>query len=294
MPKTPTSSKNPFRTHARSKSTPKANTDSVRSGSKSPDTVASRSSTSSRHSSRTVHVKTDELAWRTPYPLQRPPLLSLAVPSPSRKPRLETIPGSPPYNQTAQVFEPPSFALPSEAAQRRAKMRRVRKMLGDGVPTELVFPSSPEESESESEEDSPVVDTPTSTMSREWLLVKADKPLPSAPVNPFMSAAEVEVVPQPEEEPIVHKLRPSMVKKMKEPSPRRNLLFKSAPKEKPSKGAKRLESIAESNKETRPDSASSLTIVGVSASAGMSGKGKSRRFVEGELMFDQIGTVWGW
>ena len=249
--------------------------EAARANAKSPDSVASRTSTASRRSTTTVRVKTDELAWRSPYPPQRPPLLQLAVPNPSRsrKPTLETIPGSPPFNQTTTVFDPPSFSIPSEASMRREKMRRVRKMLGDGVPADLVFPSSPEESESE--EDSPLIPTPTSTMSREWLLLDVNKPLPSEPI-PEAKPAPASVQAQP--------------KKAKELGARRNRLFKERTKEKPSKSAKPLESIAESAKEARPES---LTCLGVSASAGMSGLGKSRRFVKGEIAMDQIGTVWG-
>ncbi|KAI0711221.1 hypothetical protein C8Q76DRAFT_570811, partial [Earliella scabrosa] len=277
-PKTPTSSRNPFRKHARTKSTPNVDMEAARASAKSPDSVASRTSTASRRSTTTVRVKTDELAWRSPYPSQRPPLLQLAVPNPSRsrKPRLETIPGSPPFNQTTTVFDPPSFSIPSEASMRREKMRRVRKMLGDGVPADLVFPSSPEESESE--EDSPLISTPTSTMSREWLLVNVNKPLPIEPEEP---------IPKPKPARASAQAQP---KKTKEPVARRNRLFKERTKEKPSKSAKPLESIAESAKETRPES---LTCLGVSASAGMSGLGKSRRFVKGEIAMDQIGTVWG-
>ncbi|KAI0746843.1 hypothetical protein C8Q80DRAFT_1271677 [Daedaleopsis nitida] len=293
LPKTPTSRKNPFRKHSRTKS---VDIDAARASAKSPDSVASRTSASSRRSTSTVRVKADELAWRSPYPMQRPPLLQLAVPNPSRsrRPKLETIPGSPPFNQVTTPFDPPSFSLPSEAAMRREKMRRVRKMLGDGVPTDLVFPSSPEESESDSEEDSPVVSTPTSAMSREWLLVNTDKPLPSAP---YASSEPSKPEPEPVPVPAARPKRPSPKRvqpKALEPEVRPNRLFKERPKERPSKSATTLESIAESAKEARPDSSTStLTCVGVSASAGMSGMGKSRRFVRGEIAMDQIGAVWG-
>ena len=69
-------------------------------------------------------VKTDELAWRSPYPSQRPPLLKLSVPNPSRRPNLETIPGSPPYGQADFAINPPAFSLPSESAVRREKLVR--------------------------------------------------------------------------------------------------------------------------------------------------------------------------
>ena len=159
--------------------------DVMRADAKSPDSVAS---SASRRSTSSARVKIDELelAWRTPYSVQRPPLLQLSVPpspSPSRKPKLETIPGSPPFDEASGASEAPTFGVPSDAAMRREKMRRVRKMLGDGVPHELVFPCSPPESESESDADSPLVETPVSpiSMSREWLLVDVNmnKPLPT-------------------------------------------------------------------------------------------------------------------
>ncbi|EJF63739.1 hypothetical protein BD309DRAFT_948459 [Dichomitus squalens] len=274
-PKTPTSSRNPFRGHARKKSSPKADLEAMRKDATSPDSVASRRSTSS------VRVKTDELAWRTPYSVQRPPLLKLLVPSSpspsrSRKPNLDTIPGSPTYEPLASApIEPPTFYIPSDAAMRREKMRRVRKMLGDGVPHDLVFPSSPEESESE--DDSPLVATPTSTMSREWLLVDTNKPLPT----PAELSKPLPVAPS---------ARAEVKKKAAKENARRDRLYKERPKDKPSRSVQRLESIEENAKEAKHES---LTVVGVSASLGMHGRGKSRRFIQGDVPFDQIGTAWG-
>ncbi|PIL27568.1 hypothetical protein GSI_10719 [Ganoderma sinense ZZ0214-1] len=276
-PKTPTSSKNPFRGHIRKKSTPKADIDAMRADAKSPDSVAS---TASRRSTSSVRVKTDELAWRTPYSVQRPPLLQLSVPlstSPSRKPKLDTIPGSPPFDEAPGAPEAPTFSVPSDAAMRREKMRRVRKMLGDGVPHELVFPCSP--NGSESEEDSPLIETPVSpiSMSREWLLVDVNmnKPLPTPRAHEVSKP-----LPVPTSAPAA-----SPQKKA-----RRDRLYKERPKDKPSKGVRRLESIAEGAADARIES---ITVVGVSASAGMDGRGKSRRFIRGDVPFDQIGTAWG-
>ncbi|KAI0360617.1 hypothetical protein OH77DRAFT_1392810 [Trametes cingulata] len=267
-PKTPTSSRNPFRTHGRSKSVPKVDLDALRAS--SPISVSSRGSSSSSRSAPSARpVADNEQAWRSPYPAQRPPLLKLSTPSSSRKPRLETIPGSPPFDQLSSSMDPPTFSIPSDAAVRREKMRRLRRKLGENVPTELVFPSSPEESESESEEDSPLVATPTSTMSREWLLVQ----------NPVADERyAIQGVQRPLPDP------PAAKQSL------RHRLWKDKPKEKPSKGAKRLESIAESSTENRGEH---ITCVGVTVSAGMQGKGKSRRFVQGDLAMDQIGTVWG-
>ncbi|KAI9063575.1 hypothetical protein FKP32DRAFT_1611720 [Trametes sanguinea] len=270
-PRTPTSTRNPFRTHTRSKSLPKVDMDALRAN--SPESVSSSGSSASRKSSssiRSVPLADPERAWRSPYPVtgERPPLLKLSTPSPSRKPRLETIPGSPPFDQLTTTIDPPSFTIPSEAATRREKMRRLRKKLGDNVPVDLVF-SSPDESESE--EDSPLISTPTSTVSGDWLLT--DKPLPREPQGLVL---EVER-PLPQ--------TPSAKTKAPSWMPRRRL-FKSKPKPKPSDGAVRLDSIAENTKD-------GVICVGVSASAGVDGYGKSRRFVHGgQLDLDQIGAGW--
>ncbi|CDO70617.1 hypothetical protein BN946_scf184748.g14 [Trametes cinnabarina] len=271
----PTSTRNPFRTHSRSKSLPQADMDALRAN--SPDSVSSGGSVSSRKSStstRSLPVSDPEREWRSPYPVagERPPLLKLSAPSPSRKPRLETIPGSPPFDKLAATIDPPTFTIPSDAAMRREKMRRLRRKLGDNVPVDLVF-SSPEESESE--EDSPLVSTPTSSVSRDWLV--SDKPLPE---KPRVVVHEVAERPLPQ-------LPSAKEKKSSWAAGRR--LFKSRPKTKPSEGAVRLDSITEngSGKEA-------IVCVGVSASAGVDGFGKSRRFVHGsQLHLDQIGTAWG-
>ena len=260
--------------------------DAMRADAKSPDSVAS---SASRRSTSSARGKIDELelAWRTPYSVQRPPLLQLSVPpspSPSRKPKLETIPGSPPFDEASGASEAPTFGVPSDAAMRREKMRRVRKMLGDGVPHELVFPCSPPESESESDADSPLVETPVSpiSMSREWLLVDVNmnKPLPTPRALEVSKPLPIPTGP-------ISASAPAAAPQKKA---RRDRLYKERPKDKPSKGVRRLESIAEGTADARIES---ITVVGVSASAGMDGRGKSRRFIRGDVPFDQIGTAWG-
>ncbi|KAI0777736.1 hypothetical protein BD413DRAFT_467250 [Trametes elegans] len=270
-PKSPISMRNPFRTHGRSRSAPKVDVDSLRSG--SPESFASTASNSSRKSStsaRRARALADlEQAWRSPYPADHPPLLRLAPPTSSRTPRLETIPGSPPFDhgQIESALEPPSFALQSEAALRREKMRRLQRRLGDNVPKDLVFPDSLQEIESDSEEDSPLLATPTSSVaSRDWLLV--DKPLP--PVQSVEAAG-----PSGDQ--------------VREHRPR---LSKERPKRKPSKGAVRLDSIVEDSAAGAENVPRGAVCVGVMASAGMEGKGRSRRFVHGPVPFDQVGGVW--
>ncbi|RPD70531.1 hypothetical protein L226DRAFT_547705 [Lentinus tigrinus ALCF2SS1-7] len=268
-PKTPTSSRNPFRMHSRSKSVPKIDMDTVRASARSPHSITSRAFSTSRTSSVRIRVKTHGLAWRSPYTAQHPPLLQPSVPNHprSRKPQLETILRSPPFDQTTGSYEPSSLSIPSDTAMRRKKMRMLRKMLREGVPTDLVFALSPEESDSK--EDSRLFSTSISTMSLEWLLV--DTPLPYKPL-PFEPSSPV--VPEPE------------------PTPTASTPRDTNPKEcsRPSTGAKPLESIADSTNESRPDS---LTCIAVSASAGVNALGKSRRFVKNDVHMDQIRTVWG-
>ena len=136
----------------------------------STDTRSSYSSSRSV-SSYTETVNTAD-SWRVRKPIRKPPpllrLTSVIVaqgpPSTtaSIKPTLETIPASPPFEAMANdnssgtqrhsprtisfaAFGPPrapSFEIPSEATLRWAKMERLKRKLGDGVPAELVFPSA--------------------------------------------------------------------------------------------------------------------------------------------------------
>ncbi|KAI0070742.1 hypothetical protein K474DRAFT_736308 [Panus rudis PR-1116 ss-1] len=143
------------------------------------DTVSSESSSSSSstsshssHSSSSSYDSKYEESWRVRHEVRRPPLLKLATPMPSRRPRagtkpdLETIPGSPPYAATpsspirdTETAPPPRFIVPSEASIRREKMRRLTKKLGEGVPVHLVFPPIAESTESD--EDEILIHSPT-------------------------------------------------------------------------------------------------------------------------------------
>lgn len=135
---------------------------------------SSHSSTSTTRTRRTAlphharHTSLDqEGSWRRAlpaFPGRKPPVLRLALPKsgsrPGVKPNLETIPGSPclttTYKQTESFSSltdsdtsptAPSFTIPTDAAIRREKMKRLTKKLGEGVPVHLVFP--PEEREDE-------------------------------------------------------------------------------------------------------------------------------------------------
>jgi len=130
---------------------------------------------SSFSSSRSISSYTETInstdSWRVRKPTRKPPPLlrltsnTVAERSPSAtasvKPTLETIPGTPPSEIIAgdgssgsQRYSPktisfaafgppkaPSFDIPSETSLRWAKMERLKRRLGDGVPAELVFPS---------------------------------------------------------------------------------------------------------------------------------------------------------
>jgi len=133
---------------------------------------------SSLSSSRSISSYTESInsadSWRVRKPIRKPPPLlrltasTVAEGPPSAiasvKPTLETIPASPPFELTAgdkpcgsqhpsttsfAAFgppRPPSFEIPSETTLRRAKMERLKRKLGDGVPAKLVFPADDVES----------------------------------------------------------------------------------------------------------------------------------------------------
>lgn len=140
--------------------------------SESTDARSSVSSSQSVSSYTELINSTD--SWRVRKPIRKPPPLlrlsasTVAEGPPSAiasvKPTLETIPASPPFEPTAgdkpcvsqhpsttsfAAFgppRPPSFEIPSETTLRWAKMERLKRKLGDGVPTKLVFPADDVES----------------------------------------------------------------------------------------------------------------------------------------------------
>ena len=142
------------------------------------------SSSSSSHKSTTSHTGPRQSKKTRPpdvpdsWPSRRPPVLRLVTP-----PSLDTIPPSPLTSSpspshhhsrssslehfedersftirpspTSTQFSPsvPSFTLPSLTAERRRKMERLRRKLGDNVPLDLVFPSASDSYDSGSSED---------------------------------------------------------------------------------------------------------------------------------------------
>lgn len=133
-----------------------SSTQSIRSTSTRAGSVRSKKSTASWDSSD---------SW----PSRKPPMLRLAVTSP-----LETIPASPLVGSTPSIYThsrasfikededqrftispsnssspgdsptSPSFTIPSATTERRQKMDRLRRKLGEGVPLDLVFPAGDE------------------------------------------------------------------------------------------------------------------------------------------------------
>ncbi|TCD69605.1 hypothetical protein EIP91_007028 [Steccherinum ochraceum] len=157
--------------------------------------TSSRASSSSASSSGCPSAPSSpEGAWRSRFPAQRPPLLRLGMgkmlSKSSRRmqqPTLESIPGSPPptventpsspedvlyatfekddpfgayanssYLELAPEAPIPQFTIPSDAALRRQKMRRLKRKLGDNIPVHLVFPPI-----MESDEEDVIIHSPT-------------------------------------------------------------------------------------------------------------------------------------
>ena len=122
-------------------------------------------STTTHSGSLRPRKSTESITRSESWPSRKPPILRLATPSP-----LETIPASPGWTPQASTHSqapsnpidehdiqrftirphadlspdssptPPSFVIPSSNFDRRNKMERLRRRLGDDVPVDLVFP----------------------------------------------------------------------------------------------------------------------------------------------------------
>lgn len=255
--------------HRRTKSLPRPDENSECRRSPRPSTSSSRSSSKS-HASRIS--SNSEQAWRTPYnPTQRPPLLKL-FPAP-----LDPIPGSPPHSEADDVPgspSSPSFAIPSEAAQRLKKMRRLTRKLGDGVPVELVFPSrvgAAADADSDSDEETPLLETPASSQRLPF-----SSRLPAIPEDGRQSSFARGSAKTPSLSGF------SIVEGPDEHNGLDGLCMGLPASQ--DKGRKRT---AKAGKEQ------TTVCLGVSASAGQSGKGASRRWVQGAVPFDQVIGSWG-
>ncbi|CCM03444.1 uncharacterized protein FIBRA_05577 [Fibroporia radiculosa] len=290
---------NSLKSHTRAKSLPQIDENSEGERSSSPASPRPSSSRSSRSSSKnSIHSVDSERAWRTPYhPAQRPPLLKLfpADTTPTSMPEAlfateaeRSFPDSP----TA-----PTFDIASEASLRMRKMRRLTRKLGEGIPIELVFPPSVSDVDSDDEE-SPLLTTPSSDHKLPFskaLPAIPEGALPSPPLRTRHEAQEQSVRTS------------SFVQDRKRDSYRDAVYVVDSPDE---HGLERgLENlcigISTSSDKTRnkPSKHSGKSTkgqkvcVGVSASAGLSGQGRSRRWVEGPIPFDQIAGSWsgrGW
>ncbi|KAH9918051.1 uncharacterized protein B0H18DRAFT_958073 [Fomitopsis serialis] len=237
-----------------------------------------------------------EQAWRTPYdPLHRPPLLKLSPPSRSGHSERRRSTYSDCDTEASVPDSPtaPSFAIPSEAAIRRAKMQRLTRKLGDGVPPELVFPSAARlEPDSEAEDDSPLLETPA-----------ADKKLPFSQVLPTIperrpttasSQSHDEVIAQPVQGP----------RKAGDRRSYRDAVYViDSPDEHGLDDGWGVVCIGDPTKykkadrHTEPSSkrekAGDVVCLGVAASAGPFGEGRSGRWVKGDVAFDRIAAP-GW
>lgn len=292
--------------HQRSMSLPQ-----IDEGSDSENSPASpRPSTSTSSHSITNHTTSmhSEQAWRTPYdPLQRPPVLKLYPPRRAiAGPTLDPIPGSPQdISHDGDGTPPdspnaPTFDLASDASMRRKKLRRLTRKLGEGVPIELVFPSSSNSELDSDEEETPLLETPSSDLNHPFAL-----PLPTIPESLAEDARlrhrngtadqaprkssftkdagkrstrrdAVYVLEGPEE----HGLREGAFESLCIGSPVGTTLDTKSKK----KGR-----VEHSGKHAREKQ---TVCVGVSASAGLDGKGRSRRWVQGPIPFDQIAGSW--
>ncbi|OBZ77365.1 hypothetical protein A0H81_01854 [Grifola frondosa] len=266
LPAAPLSHPSRSKSHSRDKSLPEIIDDDIRAI--SPVSVHSTSSTSSRESARSnVSSQKREQSWRVPYPAERPPLLTLSTPVRQRtamKPTVETIPGSPsgipseetddthPYHPLESPTEP-SFNIPSQASMRREKMQRLTKKLGENIPIDLVFPPTPAV-ESDSDEESPLLETPTT--------MRSCSSLPTIQED------------SPERESLA----------LEEPLRRSRSAH----------GARHRSSHGDGSRRHKRDvdTFDGMQCVGVSASAGTKGKGISGRWVKKRVPFEQIGGPW--
>lgn len=258
-----------------------------------PSTAASSASTSSQASPS----PRSEQAWRTSHdPLHRPPLLKLQLPEQprrsSRARRNSTYSDCGSETSISDSPTAPSFSLPSEAAIRRAKMQRLTRKLGDGVPPELVFPVSRQDPESDSEEDSPLLETPVSTRKPPF-----SRTLPTIPEKrPTTASSEtrIEIVATAVRSPRSGKDRRSC----------RNAIYViDSPGEHALGDGWNLVCVGDPSTKGRSTdgclelpkrkSTGEVVCLGVAASAGPAGKGRSGRWVKGAVALDQI-TSPGW
>lgn len=263
-----------------------------------------RPSTSSSRSSVTSHTSyvNSEKAWRSPYhPTQRPPILKLLPSLPaSTEQTFRPIPDSPIHEEQSELDAPdspssPTFAVASEAATRRKKIRRLTRKLGEGFPIDLVFPTTGE-ADSDSDEETPLLETPSSERGLPF-----STPLPAIPETASDDAHSSSVHSSGK-----HSVRKtSFANGCSKSSAHRNAVFVvdspdehgsgdglenlclAVPPSSDKSRKKRAERSKKSGKDTK------LVCVGVSASAGQSGKGHSRRWVQGAVPLDQVVGSWG-
>ncbi|PCH39898.1 hypothetical protein WOLCODRAFT_136549 [Wolfiporia cocos MD-104 SS10] len=272
--------------HKRSKSSPLGD-DSESNNSSSPrssTSTAPRSSTEGRASAATLN---SEQAWRTPYrPTARPPLLKLHPAGPSSKPKSKPEPLRNDAEADISTGLPdspsaPAFNITSESAMRRKKMQRLQRKLGEGVPVELVFPTAADggvddaDSSSSDNDETPLLETPSSAQQLPFSLPTIHEE--RAPMRRTSITAGKNLRPSsPEAMYIASTLEEHGFEK---------LCIGVPPAAGDVGGSKRPSGKMRRDKE--------LVCVGVSASAGIGGRGRSRRWVQGPVPFDQVQGSWG-
>ncbi|KAH9950806.1 hypothetical protein B0H21DRAFT_685928 [Amylocystis lapponica] len=273
-----------FFSHLRSKSLPaipdageeehEVSPISASSGTSSSSHISTSSKTSSA-SARSPH------SWRSPFPAQHPPLLKIVKPSHYAGPTdLSLIPGSPPaYSPLPSppvCPDAPTFTVPSEASLRRDKMRRLTRRLGDGVPQELVFPETDADVDEDADDEAPLFG-----------------PRASQPGSARVALTLTTRYPDGSALPSIPEGRAAQPRSRHDMSVPTNAKGKSQTRKTDVQAKSSRNAIYVIDGPVKRGSRSPATVcLGVSASAGMHGMGKTRRWVQGPIPFDQIVGAW--
>ena len=168
------------------------------------------------------------------------------------------------------------------------------RKLGDGIPPELVFPSAfKQDPESESEEDSPLIETPASN--KKLPFSRALPTIPEKRPTTASSETRVEIVATPVQSPHGGKDRHSYrnaIYIIDSPDEHGldegwNLVCVGDP------STKRRSTDRYMELSSRGERPGEVVCLGVSASAGPVGRGRSGRWVKGAVALDQIAPP-GW
>lgn len=172
-------------------------------------------------------------------------------------------------------------------------MQRLTRKLGDGVPPELVFPSAARpELDSDAEEDSPLVETPVS-----------DKRLPFSQVLPTVPERRPTTASSQRHDEVIAQPVQWSRKARDRRSYRDAIYVIDSPDEHGLDDGWGVVCIGDPTKQKKVDrhtelspkreNAGDVVCLGVAASAGPFGKGRSGRWVKDGVAFDRIATP-GW